>query len=332
MPPRHDAAYDDEPSEEELKLLEEHSRSGEVPEPDDSSQAPLPDENEDVDEGEPKPKPKPAEEQEPVPDKDGKLPGDEEEADAGKTRLSDFLAKHQGKTPEQLVELAFQQSQRANRAEFDHRKTTENLSGVLTRIQAARDARVDAVAKQREEFAKKVADDPDAALLEARESQITRENDAELARLDAAEFDARAGAAIEMAAGVIPNFAEKAPQIRQFGLEMGFTPQEVGAIVDGRQIVTLYLARMAGNLIRAGVMDTSGKFVGLPEPVVEGEQEQEQGGQRRGTGFGKLPARGAQGAKTLDARLAEINAMSDDDFDKLDPRELDKLLKEVEQA
>jgi len=330
MSPRNDSPYDDEPTAEELAQMEEDERKRGLPEPDDSSQqqpAAEPGDEGDDDEldedGEPKPKPAA---QEPAP----KVEGEEEEEEEGDDKLAGFLAKHQGKTPEELVKLAFQQQQRAARAEFDQRKTSENLSTVLARIQQARDARVNKTAEERAAFEAKLKDDPDAAVLEAREAQLAERQQAELAELDAEEFNARATAAIELASAAIPEFQKRAPGIRSFGVELGFSPEEVGQMVDGRQIVGLYLASIAGNMIKAGIIDTSGRFLKLPQPVEEPTDGQQEQGKRRGTGFGRQPARGAQGAKTLEARLAEAASMTDEEFDKLDPKALEELLREVE--
>src|SRR5690606_3126572 len=177
-------------------------------------------------------------------------------------------------------------------------------------------------------FRSKVENAPDAALLEAHDARLQSEQQRELAELDAQEFSARAQAAIELASQVIPDFQQRAPAIRDFGLSMGFSQQEMASVVDGRQIVTLHLASIAGNMLRAGIIDTAGRFIGLPEPVADGGEPSPG---RPGTGFGSQPARGAQGQRTLEQSAADIANMSDEDFSKLDERELENLLKELEQ-
>lgn len=338
MPPIDDP-YGDEPTEDELRQMEEDERKRGLPEDDDSSQGAAPEaddaevpgagEDDEDDKGEPKPKPEatPGEE---APAGEGE--GDADEPDA---RWQQFLDKHKGKSPEELAKLAFQQSQRANRAEFDHRKTSDNLRTVVDRIQQARDARLNKTAEERAAFQKKIEENPDAALLEEREARLRADEQRDLEHLDTEEFNARAGAAIEFASALIPEFQTRAPAIRAFGEEIGFSPDEMAGVVDGRQIVTLHLASIAGNMIKAGIIDTTGKFVGLPEPVAgedEQQQQQQQQQRRRGSGFGKQPARGAQQQKTLEGRLADVASMSDEDFDKLDQKELEKLLQEVEQS
>lgn len=305
--------YDDEEvSAEELAQMDEDDRNRDLPPPDDSDELPKGD-------GEPEPEPKSEQDSQPDAD-DG---GDDDDAN---DELRRFLAKHKDKTPEQLVELAFQQQKRANRAEFTERKTREDLSTVLSRIQAARDAKINAIAERRRAAAEKVENDPDAALLEAHEALLKREESEELGALDAAEQEARAAAAIELAASCIPDFAQRAPQIRQFGIDLGFEPSEVDSIMDGRQIVTLHLASIAGRMMQAGIIDTSGKFLQLPEAA----QEQEQSPPTRGTGFNRAPARSAKASRSVSDQLADIANMSDEDFEKLDDKELEDLLRKAE--
>lgn len=315
--------YDDEePSDDELRSMEEAERNGGLPPPDSSDELPQGD---DDDAGDPPAAddgpPKPAKGDAPA---EGDDDGQSDEPGDGREELSRFLDKHKGKTPEQLLELAFQQSKRANRAEFDSRKSTENLSQVLARIQQARDARVNELAQKREGFRQKVETDPDAALLEAHEAQLSREEQEELGRLDREEFEARATAAIELASSVIPDFATRAPQIRSFGVEMGFSPEEVDGIVDGRQIVTLHLASIAGRMMQAGIIDPAGRFVSLPEPANERQSEPAP----RGTGFNRAPGRAAGAGKTIEQQLAELDSMDDAAFDALSDELVMGLLKQ----
>jgi hypothetical protein len=299
--------YDDENlTDDDLKELEEHERTGALPPPDSSDEAIPSDE-----EGEAAPaadsKPAPAA---PVADDDA---GDDDAGDDPREELEGFLAKHKGKSTEELLRLAFQQQKRANRAEFDSRTSTANLQNVLAKIQEKRDARVNALKNEREQFKQKVETDPDAALLEAHERNLSEQERAELQQLDAEEFEARASAAIELASSVIPDFQTRAPQIRGFGVELGFSPQEVDGIVDGRQIVALHLASIAGNMIRAGIIDTSGRFTALPESAVE----QAGNAPPRGSGFNRAPARASNGGKTLEQQLADLDQMDDAAFDAL---------------
>lgn len=331
-----DDPYGDEVSDAETAELDKLMRSNEVPEPDDQPGDTTDDDDDagDRDTGD---------------DDAGRR--DDDDADRGRRQeerqddddkgdkgeddeLAAFLEKHKDKSPEELARIALQQSKRANRAEFDTRKLSDNLNSVLERIQQARDAKLQAIEKKRTEFEKKVADDPDAALLESRREQLERDENEAVRQAEDDEFNARADAAVALASSAIPEFAKRAPAIRAFGQEMGFSPEEVAGIVDGRQIVTLYLASIAGNMIKAGLIDTAGKFLNLPEPVTDPSKAdgQGRGGGGRRSGFGRTPARGAGGGKSLEDQAADVLAMSDADFDKLDPEKLDALLRELEQA
>lgn len=308
--------YDDEePNEDELRQLEEHERNADVPP--DSSDEELP-------AGDPPENDPPADEQQQPPAQPGDGDGDDDGGGDPQEELAGFLEKHRGKSPEELLRLAFQQSKRANRAEFDSRKATENLTSVLAKIQEKRDARVNAIRQERESFKQKVETDPDAALLEAHERNLTEKEREELAALDEEEFAARAQAAIELASSVIPDFQTRAPQIRGFGVELGFSPQEVDAIVDGRQIVALHLAQIAGNMMRAGIIDTAGRFISLPEPA----NEQPANPAPRGSGFNRAPGRAANPGKTLEQQLAELDQLDDAAFDALSDELVMGLLKQ----
>lgn len=317
--------YDDEePSEDELRAMEEADRTSGLPPPDSSDELPQGDDDGQGD-GDAADKPGAPAPAAPAPAADGEQGEGDDDGESGDAReeLSKFLEKHKGKSTDELLSLAFQQSKRANRAEFDSRKTNENLSQVLARIQAARDARVNAIADKRKSFRDKVETDPDAALLEAREEQISAEEQAELARFDQEEFQARASAAIELASSVIPDFATRAPQIRTFGVEMGFSPDEVDQIVDGRQIVTLHLASIAGRMMQAGIIDNAGRFLQLPEPAEEGQPQTAP----RGSGFNRAPNRAANAGKTIEQQLADLDGMDDDAFDALSDELVMGLLK-----
>lgn len=308
-------AYDDEPTEEELKLLSDHTGSAELPPADENNEPPAP-------APAPAPEPAPALEPDPADGQDG-------DDHSGDDEVSQFLERHKGKSTEEIARIALQQQKRANRAEFSSRATTDKLTTVLERIQTARDARLTDIAAARTAFQERVATDPDAALLEARESTLTAEEQRVQQEAEAAAFNARAEAAIDFAGQLIPDFPTAAPKLRSFGLEMGFTPEEVDSVADGRQLVMLHLGNIAANLMKAGVIDTAGRFIGVPESVVpiSGDAGAPP---PRGTGFQRQPGRGAATAKTIDARLADVSAMSDADFAKMSDADLNALLREAE--
>lgn len=332
MPKPNEAYGDtiDENEEEELRKLME---SDDVPEPDEKDGASTDDDGDPSDDDGDEPN---DDDGDPVPPKKDQEPKDEGDDDDGDDagdddQWRDFLDKHKGKSPEELARLAFQQNKRANRASYDGRQAQERLNSVLGRIEEAKKARVTALEQQRAEFDRKLETDPDAATREAYEQSLRREQAEAEAEADREAFEARAGAAVEFASAYIPDFAQRAPAIRDFGLEMGFTQDEVHGLVDGRQIVTLHLAAIAGNMMKAGLIDPSGKFLKLPEPVKPRESGDEQGEKpQRRTQFSRQPARGPGTQKSLEERLADISNMSDADFAKLSDTELDALLEQAE--
>lgn len=248
------------------------------------------------------------------------------DGDTGEDEWRSFLAKHKDKSPEDLAKLAFQQQKRANREAYDSRQSTERLNAMLDRIQQARDARLQEVANRRSDFDKKVQDDPDAALREAHAERLAEEERSINEAAEREAFSVRARQAAEIAAQAIPNFHEEAPKIGRWAQdEMGFSSEEIGSIVDPRMIVTLHLARMAGNMMRAGILTPQGKFANLPTAVKEGDGDKGGNTQRR-TQFSRQPARGSQVAKSVEQRMADVANMSDADFDKLSDAELEALL------
>lgn len=312
----------DATEEAELQRLME---SDQVPEPDEQDGA-------NTSEGG-APEPDPASGNEPI-DQPADTPAAEQpaegEADAtpdADAQYQDFLAKHKGKTAEELARLAFQQSKRANREAFDSRQSQERLNSVLTKIQAARDARMKEIDQRREAFDQRVEQDPDAALREAHRAQLDREQREAEAEAERAAFEARSQQAIEIASQAIPNFHEEAPKIGEFARrEMGFTAQEVAGIDDPRMIVTLQLARLAGNLIKGGVLTIDGRFQGLPQAQAPAATAPDTARAQTRSGFGKQPARGTQAAKSYVDQLADVANMSDEDFAKLSDAELEALL------
>jgi hypothetical protein len=134
---------------------------------------------------------------------------------------------------------------------------------------------------------------------------------------------------VEFASAVIPEFEKRAPQINAFGRELGYSPEELGSVVDGRQIVTLHLASIAGNMIKAGLIDPSGKFMKLPQPVADPKPGAEQ---PQRAAFSRQPARKPGQQLSLEQQLEAINNMSDADLEKLDPAVLEGLLRAADAA
>ena len=312
---------DDDVSEAEQEELKKLMESDDVPPPDSSDEPQV---------DAPEPEAKPEAEDEPAPELKPKAsePASEDEPAGNQDQdgeLAEFLEKHKGKSQEELAKLAFNQSKRAARSEYNQRDAAAQLKAVTDRIQAARDKKLEAIAKKREEFAKKVETDPDQALLDARKDQLDQEEAEARKQADLDQFNADAEAGVALASSIIPDFAKRAPEIADFGVSMGFSDQEIAGVTDGRQILVLHMASLAGRLIQGGAMDITGKMLAMPKPAEETDKTETK------PGFGKQPARGAQVPTSTADKLAEIANMSDADFDKIaDDDELMALLAEAE--
>jgi|GWRWMinimDraft_5_1066013.scaffolds.fasta_scaffold02055_2 hypothetical protein len=297
-----DTAYDDDFSDEELKALNEGMADDTLPPPDESEGAPA----------EPVVEPvvapvDPAAAVEPAVENDG--------------GMSEFMAKHAGKTPEELLKIAFQQSQRAGKAEVGQRQSQEQIDSFRVKAQEVLAARKQAIADKREAFHQRLQEDPDAATLELHESLLAREE----AAAEGEEHLARIDSAIELASGAIPDFANRYQDIAAFGQELNFTTEEINAIDDGRHLVTLYLASLSGNLIKSGVMDAAGNFRSMPTPTAQTDPRLEL--PKNAMTSLSTPGNAATPTTDMGQELANLLQLSDADFDNLTEAELELLLR-----
>jgi hypothetical protein len=303
-----ETAYDDELSAEELKLLNEGMSDDGMPPPDESEGAPQ-----DVDTGTPAPEATPTPQVVETPQAEAH--GND---DGG---LADFQNKHAGKTPEELLKIAFQQTQRAGKAEVVQRQTQEQIDTFRQKAADVLKARKESIAQRRETFKQQLEEDPDAATQSVHEMLLNREEQ----EAEHEEHTARIDAAIELAQTAIPNFANRYQDIRNFGQELNYSPQEIDSIDDGRNIVTLYLASLAGNLIKSGVMDAAGNFRSMPSPTAETDPRLKM----PANAMTSLSTPGSAAAPAGDdgAVLANMLQMSDADFSNLSDEELDLILR-----
>jgi hypothetical protein len=269
--PRTDDPYADHFTPEEETAAAAFEKSTEVPPPEDG-EAPAADPAAAAAPPPPPPPPPPA----PAPAVDpAAAPADPAAAAAAAAAAAgtstddpEFKAwwdKHKDKSPEEIARLAFQQGKRANREGFTARKTQEQLDDVARRAAETLAARKTDIENRRKAFDEKLKDDPDAAAKEVNDRLL----DEELARAEADAHVTRVDTAIGFAETYIPDFRTEYPQIRSFGEEIGYSKAELNGITDGRDIVTLNLARLAGNLIKAGVIDVRGQFLKAPEPIAQ---------------------------------------------------------------
>lgn len=245
-------------------------------------------------------------------------------------RFAAFQQQHAGKSPEELARLAFQQSQRANGAEARARQANqtaatyqENLRAEQERIERARQA----VRDRRASFDQQLEQDPDAATRAMREETDA----AELARLDAEEMKVRQDTAIGMATSALPDyFTPNATAIHAFGGEVGYSKEELSAISDGRDLVVLSLANMAATLIKGGMMNTKGELITTPPPVVDpAPTDPRLTTPQPPQTLSSTPARPAASGISAERQATDVLNMSDADFNKLPPAELDALLRQL---
>jgi hypothetical protein len=177
--------------------------------------------------------------------------------------LADFLEKNKDKSPEELARLAFQQSKRANKEAAQNRQTREKVGVIAARAKNAAEQRerlATSLPEIKAKFREQLEKDPDAATTALFEALV----DKQLSEADAAVQRARVEEAIGFAETHIPEFGKNWPGMHELAREVGYTDDEINAIDDGRPLVTLYLANLAGRLMKSGIMDRFGNIVNVP--------------------------------------------------------------------
>ena len=310
-----DGAYDEEFTPEEEEIIRNSGKGEEAPPTDaETPPAPLAEEAAPAGEDGKKAVAPPVEAKEP--------------AAAAPTDDDDFAAwqkQHEGKTPEELARLAYQQTKRANKASFEGRQNHERLAEVAKRAQEAADRARATAEERRKTLDQRLKDDPDTLTKELVERRLSEEE--ELA--DVAAHNARVDAAEAMAAAAIPDYSERKPAIYNFGREMNFTDEELNDLSDGRSIATLYLASITGKLLQAGIIDLRGNFLKPIGAVREEPQDPRlKGGEALQT-LSSAPARASGGASSIEEQLQNFLNMSDEELSKIPPAELDAILRQA---
>jgi hypothetical protein len=274
----------------------------------------------DIDDADPNPAPAPAQEppaQQQAPADDGNEPDD----------IEAFKAKYAGKTPEELIQIAYAQSKRANKVGFEARQTGETLKQFQERARAVLEQKkqqaagtLEGLEARRAALKQKIQDDPDAATAEIMEMLLDRDKQAVQSEVEAAEVEAQVQEALAFAGQYIPEFHTRAPQMFSTAVELGFQPEEVHAIRDGRQLVVLHLATAAANAMKAGLMDRFGNFT-APQPGTNQPTDPRLQADNPPNGFGRKPAP-AGGARSQQDQLNDLLNMSDADLAKLGDEEL----------
>lgn len=267
--------------------------------------------------------PKPAEQQ-PV-DQQPAAPA-QDDAAAEERAFAEFLEKHKGKSVEELARLTYQQQKRANREASENRQTRERVSALAERARQAAEARTQTatdIEARKAAFREKLATDPDGAVTEFVDSFL---ND-KVQQADAAVIAARQEAAIEFADTHIPEFGNRWPEMQGLAKEIGFSDQELDAIDDGRPLVLLSLANHSARLMKAGLMDRNGNLVNVPaldptpvDPRLAAPNPQPTLG-------GARP--GAKTNRSVQEQLNDLMNLSEDEFNKLDPKVLEDLMRQA---
>lgn len=245
--------------------------------------------------------------------------------------LEAFRAKHAGKSPEELLALAHSQLKRANRVGFEARQSGETLKQIQDRARAVLEAKkqqaagtIEGLEARRAALKQKIQDDPDAATAEIMEMLLDRDKQAVEAEVDVATAEAEVQEAMAFAGQYIPELHQQAPKMFNFAVEMGFQPDEVHAIRDGRQLVMLHLATVAGNAIKAGLMRPDGTFI-APQPGNAQPTDPRLQADNPPNGFGRKPAAAGGAQKSQADALNDLLNMSDADLAKLGDDELMRL-------
>lgn len=313
-------AYDDDLTPEEEAAITAADQSTELPpaEDDDADNPPPTDQQ-------PAPapaeQPKAAEEPQPAAQPEAQPQAQPSEED----ELKAFVEKHKDKSPEEIARLAFQQTKRANRGEATARVANQNLQALADRAKAAIERRnlvVTAAGEKKTGFREKLQSDPDAATAEVHDRLV----DQDLAAADAEVDRALVEQAVGFARAYVPDFDNRWDGMKELGTELGYTPQEIANIRDGRDIVVLSLAEVAAKLMKGGIIDVRGNLIAMPQPTQEPTDPRLKGPDPVQT-LGSGGARASDGTPSAEQQLQNMLSMSDADFDKLDPAQLESILR-----
>lgn len=308
MPPANDSAYDEpDLTDEEKRILAELDGPTPTPTP-----TPAATEEGDKTKVDTAPAPAPAPTPTPAP---APAPSEDDE-------FKEFLGKHQGKSPEELARIAFDQNKRAAREGFNARQTQQRFDVLESNAKKLLESRTQSIAQRREEFAKRLREDPDQATQELHERLLTDEEQ----RAEAEYVSNQQSAAIELATTALPHLRETKDDVYAFGLEMNYGPENLDAIVDGRDLVVLTMAKQFADLFKAGLVDITGKLlVQAPNPVEQTDprlKPQPAQVQTLSSAPGRTPAT----ERSIADQIADLTRMPDDEFAKLDPKLIDSLL------
>lgn len=263
-------------------------------------------------------------------DKDKKEPAAEEGKDKKEpdddAEMAAFLEKHKDKTPEELRSLLWQQGKRAKGAEARARHTQTELDGLATAAADRLKGRKGAVAAKRAALDKDFGaeGDPDKVTRRLAEEALDREE----AEAEAEEHIARVDIAIKMAGTAIPNFVERhRANAYNFGRSMNYSQDELSAIDDGRDLVTLHFASVAARMLMAGIIDAEGNIIAAPKPLADEHEitDPRLKAPDAPDTLSSAPGRGGGGGKSQAQTLTDALNMSDADFAKLSDTDIARM-------
>jgi len=253
-----------------------------------------------------------------------------------------FMAKHKDKSPEQLAELAYNMAASRTQARDTAKQANERLQVVANQIKQNREARKADKERKINEYNELLQTDPDEAARVLHQQGVDEED-----RL-ATENENREyrSQQMEVAKQYIPNFDQSAPQMWEFGVKtLGYSPQELHDVSDHRDLVMLDCAHRFHQLCLAGIVDRTGAYLGPPRQQQAQAQAQTQtqaqtqqpnhiervanAQAKAGNSLGGVPNRAGAG-RSLKTQAEDILAMDDDDFNNMSDKDVDKILRALD--
>lgn len=254
--------------------------------------------------------------------------GQKSDADI-EAEFSEFLAKHQGKSVEELARLAFDKEKARRVERHSAQQAKGQIQAIQQKMHQAISARQQKQAQERQQFDEALQSDPDKAAKMAFE-RAQRE---EMERIQEAEWGSYVTNQSRLAASVIPDFEKNAPTLLQFGIQrMGYDEAQVRAVHDARDLVTLYMAMQFDKMVAAGMVNFDGTAAGQQQQQPGGvmQQQGQQAAARRQSPKTLSMASGGQGAnKTLKQQAEDILAMDDAQFAAIPEAELEAILRQA---
>jgi hypothetical protein len=270
---------------------------------------------------------------------DDKAPADkgeveDKEEDTEADPLAEFMAKHKGKSPEELLKLAFNQDKarrerdlEAKQAKAAKEQAAQRLAQIAEAMRRDQEQRERARLAEKKQFEEELKSDPDAATRKLMERQHARERQEEQQR----QWDAFVQTQTQLFAERVhaemgKTLEEVGPDLMRYAVEEGgYTPQEVAAAADHRDLVTLSRAMRFAAAVKAGYLLPNGQP--NPKAFAGAAAAPQQRGQESLARASKLAdqaprtlsdARGKQtdGRKTLVKKAEEILSMRGDEFSK----------------